>query len=185
MPDAVYVDALRLAIDAARRGRYCGGRGRRASWGSPSDNGGIVPLPVPRDSGDDDEAAIDAIGIAWARASAGRYGAPGDAFPVGRLYTLARNLGRLRAVRRIREHGTLTGAATDRTMPADAVELTRAQLLALVPPERRGAAIRALDSDTGGEAARRRRQRMPAEDRSPSRLALLAQKSDAFDAAQP
>jgi hypothetical protein len=140
---------------------------------------------VPRDSGDDDEAATDALGIAWARASAGRYGAPDDAFPVGRLYTLARNMGRLRAARRIREHGTLTGAATDRTMPADAAPLNRAQLIALVPPERRGAAIRAVDSDTGGEAARRRRQRLPAEDRTGSRIAILAQKNDAFDAAQP
>lgn len=159
MEGTVYAQALRLATVAARRGRLCGIRGRRASWGAPSDAGGVVSLPVPIDSGDDEEAATDAVGIVWARAAAGRYGE--GAMPVGRLYTVARNLGRMRATRRIREHSPLTEPASDRSLPSDAAGKSRDELLALVPPERRAAAARMIDGNGDDRAAEGRRRRLP------------------------
>ena len=136
----VYVAMMRLAVVAARKGRLCGGRGAVATWGTDRDRGGVVSLPVRRDSADDDEAATDAIGMLWSRARAGRYGEPSASFPSGRLFTLARNAGRLSAVRRIREHAPLTEVA-DRRWPklADdpARSMTVAALVAAVPPERR------------------------------------------------
>jgi hypothetical protein len=160
---AVYGALIRLATSAAKRGRLCGSRGRRASWGTPSDTGGVVPLPVATRSADDEEAACDAIGVVWARAQAGKLGGPADPAPIGRVYTKARNLGRLRSQRRIREGAPLT-VATDRMLPVyagDAAGMSRAELLALVPPARRGAAARALDASTATESQRTGRYRLP------------------------
>lgn len=184
MEGETYSAALRLATVAARRGRLCGGRGRRAAWGTATDAGGIVALPVPRDSGDDDEAATDAVGVVWARAKAGRYGAVGDPMPIGVLYGTARNLGRLRAVRRIRESAPLVGLSTDRAIPvySEHDAPTREQILAQCPAHRRAALARSLDAS--GES-KHRRYRLPAEDRTASRIALLAQKGETFDAIVP
>lgn len=136
----VYAAMMRLAVVAARKGRLCGGRGAVATWGTDRDRGGVVSLPVRRDSADDEEAATDAVGVLWARASAGRYGEGTASFPSGRLFTLARNAGRLSAVRRIREHAPLTDVA-DRRWPklADdpARSMTVAALVAACPAERR------------------------------------------------
>lgn len=145
-PDAAtHASMLRLATSAARRGRLCGVRGRRASWGTDADAGGMVSLPVSRDDAADIEAATDAVGIVWARAAAGRYGEPHAPFPVGALYTKARNLGRLGAVRRIREHGPLT-AATDRAMPVSDRAATLEALYCAIPHGRRAMAQAAVEA---------------------------------------
>lgn len=94
-----------LAAAGARKGRYCGGRGRRQDYGTKRDTGGMpATWPVIRQCDPDDaEAATDAVGVFWSRCKAGRYGEPSATAPLGALYGIARNMGRLAAQRRIRE----------------------------------------------------------------------------------
>lgn len=155
---AVYAAAKRLAMIAARLGRHCGTRGRRADWGTERDTGGMPSRYADRDDARDEEAAIDAIGKVWARAAAGRYGAPSEPFPTGRLFTAARNAGRLAAVRRIREHAPLADVA-DRRVPAEDKGTTLAALIAAVPPARQRAAMLAMEEAKSAEPRSARRSR--------------------------
>lgn len=137
MASDTYASALRFATAAARKGRLCGTKGRRKSWGTANDTGGLVPLPARQDSGDDTEAATDAVGRLWCEAHEGSL--EGDGFPLRRLYWLARTLGARSAARRVRE--LPLDAATDRTMPAGVDRaMTLAELLDAVPPSRRAMA---------------------------------------------
>lgn len=147
---ADYALLHRLAMRSAAKGRYL-------TTGLPS------PARV-----EDDESAVDAIGMAWAWASARGLAS----IPVRLVRGIARRRGARRAQHALSERTGLV-ECTDRVWPAEAVGMSPSQLVAHASPSlvamatakveawRKGQRIgRPLSRDPSPRTARRHRQKM-------------------------